>query len=269
MASRGLSRCPARRPRDLLLGAAAAPSRSSRSAFSCCSGLGGRGLRRLLALHVLRLLEHLLDRALHVEGALGDVVVLAVDDLLERAHRLLDRHVLARAAGELLGDEERLREEALDLARARDRLLVLVGELVDPEDGDDVLQLLVALQHLLDLGRGVVVVLAEDVGLEDRRGRVERIHRRVDPLLDQRAGQRRGRVQVGEHRGRGRVGEVVSRHVDRLDRGDRALAGRRDPLLESAHLRLQRRLVADGGGHPARAAPRPPSPPGRSGRCCR
>src|ERR1700751_5051805 len=48
----------------------------------------------------------------------------------------------APAAGELLGDEQRLREEALGLARPRDRLLVLVGELVDAEDGDDVLQLL-------------------------------------------------------------------------------------------------------------------------------
>ena len=37
----------------------------------------------------------LVDRALHVEGALGEVVVLAVEDLAEAAHRLVDRHVLA------------------------------------------------------------------------------------------------------------------------------------------------------------------------------
>ena len=40
-------------------------------------------------------------------------------------------------------------------------------------------------------------------------------------------------------------------HVDRLDRGDRALAGRGDPLLQRAHLRGQGRLVADLRGHPA------------------
>ena len=177
--------------------------------------------------------------------------MLAVEDLAEAAHRLGDRHVLAAAAGELLGDEERLREEALDLAGAGDRLLVLVGELVDAEDGDDVLQLLVALQHLLDLGRGAVVLLADDVGLEDRRGRVERVDRRVDPFLGDRPRERRGRVEVGEHRGRRRVGEVVGGHVDRLDRGDRAALGRGDPLLQFAHLGLQRRLVADRGGHPA------------------
>src|SRR5688500_9260642 len=38
---------------------------------------------------------HLVDRALQQERPLRDLVVLAVDDLLERAHRVLDRHVLA------------------------------------------------------------------------------------------------------------------------------------------------------------------------------
>src|ERR1041384_4018705 len=129
---------------------------------------------------------HLVDAALHVEGALGEVVVLAVEDLAEASHRLAHRHVLAAATGELLGDEERLREEALDLACPGNRLLVLVGELVDAEDRDDVLQLLVALQHLLDLGGGAVMVLADDVGLEARRGRIEGVDRRVDPFLGDR-----------------------------------------------------------------------------------
>src|SRR6218665_299342 len=119
-------------------------------------------------------LEHVLDRALEQEGALRDVVVLAVDDLLERADRLLDRHVLAGGAGEGLRDVERLRQEALDLTRALDYDLVLVRELVDAEDRDDVLELLVALQDLLDARRDLVVLLTDDARLEDRRGRVER-----------------------------------------------------------------------------------------------
>ena len=48
-----------------------------------------------------------------------------------------------------------------------------------------------------------------------------------------------------------RVGEVVGRHVDGLDRGHRALAGRGDALLQLAHLGLQRRLVADLRRHAA------------------
>ena len=84
----------------------------------------------------------------------------------EAADRVLELHVLAGRACEGLGDEERLREEALHLARALDDELVLVGELVHTEDGDDVLQLAVALEELLHARRGPVVLLADDVGLE-------------------------------------------------------------------------------------------------------
>ena len=88
-------------------------------------------------------------------------------------------------------------------------------------------------------------------GLERARRRVERVHRGIDPLLDDRAREHGRRVEVGERvRGR-RVGEVVGGHVDRLHRRDRAGRRRRDPLLELAHLRRERRLVADGARHPA------------------
>ena len=49
---------------------------------------------------------------------------------------------------------------------------------------------------------------------------------------------------MGE-RGRGRrIGQVVGRHVDRLHRGDRALLGRGDALLQGAHVGRQGRLIA-------------------------
>src|SRR5437763_8549184 len=195
-------------------------------------------------------LDDLVDRALEEERALGDVVVLAVDDLLETADRVGDFHVRPWGAGELFGDEERLREEALDLARALHGQLVLVGELVDAEDRDDVLQLLVALQDLLDAVGDAEMILAEGLGLEDRRGRVERVDRGVDAFLGDRPRQHSGRVEVREHRRRRRVGEVVGRHVDRLHGGDRALARGGDPLLQLSHLGLERRLVADLRRHP-------------------
>ncbi len=56
---------------------------------------------------------------------------------------------------------------------------------------------------------------------------------------------------MGERGRRRRVGEVVGRHVDRLHRGDRAGARRRDALLQLAHLGGERRLVADGARHAA------------------
>src|ERR671925_995453 len=120
------------------------------------------GLLLAAAADALRLLDRLLDRPDHVEGLLGQVVVLAVEDLGEALDRVLELHVLARRAGELLGDEVRLREKALDLPRPRHDEPVLVGELVDAEDGDDVLQVLVALEDLLDARRRPVVVVGDD-----------------------------------------------------------------------------------------------------------
>ena len=43
---------------------------------------------------------------------------------------------------------------------------------------------------------------------------------------------------------RRRVGQVVGRHVNRLHRGDRALGGGGDALLQRAHVGRERRLIA-------------------------
>src|SRR6516165_5296244 len=79
---------------------------------------------RRLGGELLALLDRRLDGADHVEGGLGQVVVLAFAQALEAADGIgeIDEH--AGRAGEHLGDMEGLRQEALDLARARHRDLV-------------------------------------------------------------------------------------------------------------------------------------------------
>src|SRR5829696_5942246 len=126
---------------------------------TCRPCLAGRGGSRRLGCEALGLLDRLLDGADHVEGGLGKVVVLALDQALEALDGVLEGDELAGGAGEDLGDEERLRQEALDLAGARHRHLVLFRELVHAEDGDDVLQRLVALERLLHLPGDRVVLL--------------------------------------------------------------------------------------------------------------
>src|SRR5690606_16923324 len=97
--------------------------------------------------------------------------------------------------------------------------LVFVRELVDAQDGDDVLELLVPLEDLLDAPGHLVVLLAHDLrGQKPRRGG-QGVHRRVDPPLRNAPLQVGGGVQVGEGGGGGRVGVVVGRDVDRLDGG--------------------------------------------------
>ena len=136
--------------------------------------------------------------------------------------------------------------------RARgDRELVLFRELVHAENGDDVLQRLVGLQDALDLAGDVVMLLADDAGVEHARGGIERVHRRVDAELGDLPREHRGRIQMGERGRRRGVGQVVGRHVDRLDRGDRALMGGCDALLQRAHVGRQRRLIAHRRGNTA------------------
>src|SRR4051794_2522981 len=114
----------------------------------------------------LGLLDRLLDAADHVEGRLGQMIILAVDHRLERADGVLDLDELAGNAGEHLGDVEGLREETLDLAGAADGQLILLRQLVHAEDGDDVLKRLVALEDLLDGAGGLVMLLADRARLE-------------------------------------------------------------------------------------------------------
>src|SRR2546425_1991261 len=217
-----------------------------------CGDLEGQRVgHSALAAELLGLVHRLADVADHVERLLGQVVVFAVHDFPEALDRVGDLHVAPRQARELLGHEHRLRQETLDLAGAADDLLVLVRELFHAEDGDDVLQILVALQDRLHGPRGLVVLLPEDVRVEDARGRRERVDGRVDAELGDLPREHARRVEVGKRRRRRRIRDVVGRNVDRLHRGDRSLLRRRDALLERAHLGGQRGLVADRRRHPA------------------
>ena len=73
----------------------------------------------------------------------------AFEDFLEAAHGFGHGHLLALAAGEDFGHGEGLAEEALDFAGAGDGRFVLGRKFVHAENGDDVLQILVALQDAL------------------------------------------------------------------------------------------------------------------------
>src|ERR1700722_16742943 len=76
---------------------------------------------------LLALLDRLFDGADHVEGLLGQMIVFAFAQTAETLDGVGELDELAGRAGEDFGNEERLRQEALDLARAGDRDLVLFG----------------------------------------------------------------------------------------------------------------------------------------------
>ena len=117
------------------------------------------------------LLLEILDAADAGERLLRNVVIHTVADAGEGFDGLVSRHVGARTTGELFGDVEVLAKELLDLTGTIHGGLVFFAELVDANQGDDVLQLLVTLQNRLDAVRAVVVGLAHVTRIEDSRGR--------------------------------------------------------------------------------------------------
>lgn len=133
--------------------------------------------RRAHRITVFGFLDRFFDTADHVERLLRQVIVVAVENALEASDGVLQGNVLARRTGEDFRYEERLGQEALDLTSARHQQLVGFGQFVHAQDRDDVLQLLVALQNILDAASGVVVILADHQRIELARGGVQRVDR--------------------------------------------------------------------------------------------
>ena len=179
------------------------------------------------------------------------MIPLAVGDLLETLDRLLQGRNFTRLARERLGNNERLREKPLHPPGAMHDELVFLRQLVHPEDRNNVLEFAVSLERRLHPASARVVPCSDVLRIEHAAARSQRIDGRVDAFLADRTLQVDERVELAERRRRRRVRRIVRRDVDRLDRGDRPLGGRRDPLLKRAHLRGERRLVADRRGHPA------------------
>ena len=159
------------------------------------------------------------------ERRLGKAVVLSVENLAEAAHGFLDRNVLALHTRKLLGNREGLGEEALYFSRAVYDELILLGKLIHTHNSDDVLKLLISLEHLLNVARNLVMLDAHNVGREYSRRRFKRVNRGVNSERCDATLEDRRRVKMREG-GRGsRVGKVVGRNVNRLNRGNRAALG--------------------------------------------
>src|ERR1700730_3293023 len=202
-------------------------------------------------LHLLGLFQGFLDGADHVEGLLRHVVVLAFDDFLEAAHGVFDLDVLAFESGELRGDEHGLRQEPFNLAGASHSALILIGEFFDAQNGDDVLEVFVALQNGFYAAGYGVVLGADDARIENARIAGQRIHRGINTALDDLTAEVGRGVEVREGRCGSRIGVVVGGHVDGLHGRDRPGFRGGDALLQLAVYGVELWLVPDGRGQAA------------------
>src|SRR5690606_18325761 len=171
------------------------------------------------------------------------------EDALEATDGFLQGHVLAGRTGEDLGHVEGLRQEALDLTSAGYQLLVFLGQLGHTEDGGDVLQLLVALQNVLNATGHFVVLLTDDQRIQRAAGGVQRVRSRARTPGAGGTAQCPGRVKGSGGGGRRRVSPAVRRYVSGLDGGDGTGLGGGDTLLQNTHLLGQSRLITYGRRH--------------------
>ena len=130
--------------------------------------------------------------------------------------------------------------------RPLDRLAIRRAQFLDAEQRDDFLQLAVMGDRFAHVLRGAVMRLADQTRIEQarRRGAADR-PRDTCPRPPCRATARSRQSRWLEDRGHRRIGEIVGRHVNRLDRGDRGAGDRGDALLQLGDFGGERRLIAD------------------------
>ena len=104
---------------------------------------------------------------------------------------------LEKKLQEIMRAAPKWQREHLDRVRALNKEMIeRVGrKLVETENGDDVLQRLVALKDVLNITCHQIVLFANDLRVHETRGRVERINSRVDTKLGNRAVKNRGCIQ--------------------------------------------------------------------------
>ena len=172
------------------------------------------------------------------------MVVIASNQTFKAFDRLIEWHLNAWRSGEDFRNVKWLRQEPLNLPGARHNQFVVFRQFIHTENGDDVLQRLIALENPLDVPRNLVMLLTNHPRIKDTRCGIEWVNRRVDAFFRNRAVQNRRRIKVGEGRCRRRVGKVVRWHINGLYGCNGTLSRCRDPLLQTAHIRCEGWLIA-------------------------
>ena len=199
--------------------------------------------------HLSALFKGLLEVTGHVEGTLGVLITNTLEEGAEAFNGLGELDEFAWLAGEDLTHEEWLGEESLDLSGTGDGELILFGQLVHTQNGDDILKGLVVLEELLHTTSNVVMNVTDDGGVEHTGGGIKRIHGGIDTELGQGTRQHSGGVQVSEGGGGGGISQIISGHVDGLNGGDGTLLGGGNSLLEGTKIGGEGGLVTDGRGN--------------------
>ncbi len=147
-------------------------------------------------LHAFRFLTDVIDCSDIEESRLRAIVHLTGQNRAESADCLGKRYERTGHAGKCLRHMEGLGQEPLRLTGAVHKCLILFRKFVHTENRDNVLQLVITLQHLLHLTGNRIMLLADDIGLQNPGTRCKRVNRRIDTLLYDLTGQNGRRVKM-------------------------------------------------------------------------
>ncbi len=88
----------------------------------------------------------------------------AFQDLLEAADSFFNRYINAGSTCKRLGNEERLRQETLDLTGSCNNQLVVFGKFIHTQNSDDILEFFITLEYQLYVPGNIIMFLAYDLG---------------------------------------------------------------------------------------------------------
>ena len=117
-----------------------------------------------LSQQLLTLFDGVVDVTNQVERCFGILIYFTIHDHIKATDRLVDGHQYTFQASELLSHMEGLGQEALYLTGTCYGHLVFVAQLIQTQDGDDILQFLITLQDQLNPVGRVVVGIPYDEG---------------------------------------------------------------------------------------------------------
>ena len=133
--------------------------------------------------------------------------------------------------------------------------LVFVRKFFHTQNGDDILQFLIALQNSLNAAGYFIVFLAEDVRVKNTAGGIQWIYCRVNAQFGDGTVKYCCGIQVGEYACRSRVSQIVGWYIYSLYGSDRTVLGRSDSFLKFTDIGSQGWLVTStaDGIRPSRA----------------
>ena len=123
---------------------------------------------------------------------------------------------------------------------------VFLRQLIHTQDSNDILEGLVVLKNLLNRSGNVIVLLADNTGIQHTRLRVQGVNRGVDTEFGNTTGQHSSCIQMGEGGSGSRICQIIGGDIDSLHGGNGSLLRGGDTLLPTTWLIQPKKRILDG-----------------------